>query len=418
MGIHEYLLSNGLKVILKKTDFKKHTFQFSAFSEGGSSVESDADYFNSLATATVMQQSGYADYSTDDLRKINAGKIASVWATINPYYENISGNGIQEDMDTVFELIYLAFTQPRIDENIFNNYKRDLHQYIEAKKSHPDQVYNDELVDFFYDKHLRVTYFKTAAEIESLNMVQLKEIYARRFNNAAEFTFVFVGDINQQQFEKNLNQYLAALPAKKQPVEHYKNLHINDKQGSHTFLSQKNPENRSNVILYSSKATKFTQKKLMLAEAVSHILSVKLNESVREENANVYSVNINTNITRVPEEKFMAMSVFSCAPEKTTATIALIKNVVEGVKKTGFEQKQLDNYILMVEKEYQKSLKKNNFWLSHIESSLKHQDPLDNILQQPARVKTITLQELQQFVKDYLSFDNYLQSIFTTADYQ
>ncbi|NOQ34807.1 MAG: hypothetical protein GQ569_02815 [Methylococcaceae bacterium] len=418
IGVTEYLLSNGIKVFFKKTDFKKDSFNFTAFSEGGTSLEIDKDYFDTLAAGSVAGQSGYGNHTVDDLNRINAGKIAGVWSNIGQLYENVGGYGIQSDMKTAFELIYLTFTQPRFEDNIFTNYKRDLNKNLEAKKSRPIALYYEELTDFFYKKHLRVRSFRTKAEIESLKIKNFKKIYQSHFNNAADFTFVFVGDINQQDFEKNISHYLASLPITSKPAEHYKDLKINPREGSHSFIRKNNPEDRSDVVLLLTKASDFSLRKSMIAGAVSHIVSIKLKDLIREEKSSVYSIGLNSVINRVPKAKFFAISSFTCDPKKTSEVIALVNEVINDIKKNGIEQKHLDNYVVMAEKGYKKSIKRNGFWLGKIDYALKNKDPFENILKTVDDIKSIRKEEIQEFVKEYFTFENYVESIFTTKDYK
>ena len=418
IAVNEYLLSNGIKVFFKKTDLKKDSFSLSAFSQGGSSLEKDADYFNTLSADVIAGRSGYGNYSVDDISRINAGKIAGVWSSIGQLHENIGGYGIQSDMKTAFELIYLTFTRPRFEKNIFTNYKRDLNKNLEAKKSRPILLYYDELSDFFYKKHLRTQNFRTKNDIETLTLEKLKTIYQNRFKNAADFTFIFVGDINQQDFEKNMTLYLASLPVTTQKKEHYKELEINLRKGQHQFIRKTNPENRSDVLLLLNKKSDFSLRKSMIANAVSHIVSVKLKELIREEKSSVYSIGLSSSISRIPKTQFFSYSSFTCDPKKTSEVISLVNKIIENIKINGIEQKHLDNYKIMMEKEHKKSVKRNSFWLSNIEYNLKHQDAFETILKKPENIKSITKQEIQDFVKTYFTFENYIQSIFTTVDYK
>ncbi len=418
IGVTEYLLSNGIKVFFKKTDFKKDSFNFSAFSEGGTSLVRDADYFNALATNDVAGQSGYGEHSLDDIERINAGKIAGVWSSIGQLHEQIGGYGIQSDMQTTFEMIYLTFTQPRFDANIFSNYKRDLNKNLDAKKSRPVLLYYDELTDFVYEEHLRVKYFRTPEEIESLDMERLKSVYKNRFKNAEDFTFVFVGDVDKKDLESNLVRYLASLPGESKTPEHYKDLKIHERKGKHLFVKKTNPEDRSEVILLITKGSDFSLKKEAVANAVSQILSLKLKDLIREEKSSVYSIGLNGYIGRIPEPKFLAISNFTCDPKKTTEIIGLVNKVIKDIKTHGIEQKYLDNYVVRVEKDYQESLERNYFWLSEIEYALKYGDDFATILKAPELARSITPKDVQDFVKEYFTFENYIQSVFTTKDYQ
>ena len=114
-GITEWELSNGVKVVLKPTKFKEDEVIFQAFSPGGTSLASDADFIPAQTAAQVVASGGLGKFSAIDLRKMLTGKVASARPFIGELDEGLRGSASRKDLETMFQLIYLTFTAPRAD---------------------------------------------------------------------------------------------------------------------------------------------------------------------------------------------------------------------------------------------------------------------------------------------------------------
>ena len=118
-GITEWQLSNGVKVVLKPTDFREDEIIFRATSFGGSSLATDADYVPASSASAVVGAGGIGHLSAIDLRKKMTGKAATATAFITEYEEGLTGSSSKKDVETMFQLIHLRFTQPRSDPAAF-----------------------------------------------------------------------------------------------------------------------------------------------------------------------------------------------------------------------------------------------------------------------------------------------------------
>src|SRR5215831_11629903 len=115
VGITEWELSNGVKVVLKPTTFREDEILFRVASPGGTSLASDADYIPANFAAQVVSAGGVGKFSAIDLGKALTGKVANASAFIGETEEGMSGSGSRKDLETMFQLIFLRFTQPRAD---------------------------------------------------------------------------------------------------------------------------------------------------------------------------------------------------------------------------------------------------------------------------------------------------------------
>src|SRR5262249_47279132 len=69
LGTTELVLGNGVRVILKPTDFKNDQVVMSATRFGGQSLYPNSDMYNAQYATTVINQMGVKDWSPTDLRK-------------------------------------------------------------------------------------------------------------------------------------------------------------------------------------------------------------------------------------------------------------------------------------------------------------------------------------------------------------
>ncbi|MCH6560650.1 insulinase family protein, partial [candidate division KSB1 bacterium] len=115
LGVTEWDLSNGVKVVLKPTDFKNDEILFTATSPGGHSLVPDKDFIAAALATAIIREGGLGNFDRIALQKKLAGKLAGVSAWISSLQEGLSGNASPKDLETLFELIYLHFTAPRKD---------------------------------------------------------------------------------------------------------------------------------------------------------------------------------------------------------------------------------------------------------------------------------------------------------------
>jgi hypothetical protein len=103
-------LKNGVRVVVKPTDFKNDEVRMVGFAPGGTSLSSDADYDTARFADTVVGQGGIGPFDATQLRKALAGKVVSVGARISELDEGVAGTASPSDLESMFQLTYLSFT--------------------------------------------------------------------------------------------------------------------------------------------------------------------------------------------------------------------------------------------------------------------------------------------------------------------
>jgi zinc protease len=192
-GSTKLVLSNGVTVYVKKTDFKADEIRMKGTSLGGKSLFPDKDALNFAVMDNVVAVGGLGNFSQVDLTKVLAGKKVSVRAGLGATTENVFGTCSPKDFETMMQLTYLTFTAPRKDMEAFESYKNRTKAELESAQANPLSSINDTLQKAMYNNHPRVVIMKPEM-VDQIDYDRILEMYNDRFKDASDFTFYFVGN--------------------------------------------------------------------------------------------------------------------------------------------------------------------------------------------------------------------------------
>ena len=140
IGVTEWQLSNGTRVILKPTDFKNDEILFNSFLAGGTSVVPDSSFIPANTAADLVNASGLGDFTSPELQKALAGKIVNCSPTMSELYSGVTGNASPKDLQTMFEMIYAYYTEPRIDSDAVAAYVKQLQTSVANRSADPQSA--------------------------------------------------------------------------------------------------------------------------------------------------------------------------------------------------------------------------------------------------------------------------------------
>lgn len=408
LGVTALQLSNGVKVLLKPTAFKKDQVVFNGFSPGGLSQVSDADFYNAHIAASLVTASGVSDMTQQELRKLLTGKNISVAPFIGETMEGFSGGASDEDLETALQLMYLYFTSPRKDPVMFGNMLEQARlSYVNANKA-PRQLYGDTLGAILGNYHFR----KMPMPEQQLNLLdadQALAIYKNRFADAANFTFTFVGNFNIDSIKPLLLKYLGSLPSlHKQEV--IKDLHLNYPQGRVVKKIVAGKEPQALVTLAFSGSFPYDVTTSDQMKALAGVLNIRLTDRLREQEAGVYTVNVNASTRKIPSGEYMFSISFICDPRNVESLILSVNSEIMKLKTEGVAEEDVVKYKAGFKSGMERALKDNSFWLNYIASSLMNGEAL-----QPPDIKErqqqVTTEGLQQTAVKYFNNANYIRAV-------
>lgn len=408
LGITDIVLSNGMRVLLKPTTFKKDQVSFQGFGPGGLSLVSDADFYAGSIASALVSASGVADMSQQELRKMLTGKNVSISPFIGEISEGISGSASTEDLETALQLTYLYFTSPRKDPVVFNNMIEQARLSYSSNNNSPRKIYGDTLSAILGNYHFR----KVQMPLEQLNALdadQAMAVYKSRFSDASNFTFTFVGNFDTATIKPLLGKYLGSLPALYKN-EALKDLQLDYPQGriSRKIVAGKEPQ--SIVTLAFSGTFKYDMTTSDQMKALAGILTIRLTERLREQEAGVYNVNVNANTRKLPTGEYIFMINFICDPRNVESLILSVNSEIMKLKTEGPVEDDITKYKAGYKSSAERALKDNGFWLNYISSSLMNQEALQ-LPDIKDRQRKITAESLQQTAVKYLNNSNYIRVI-------
>ncbi|MCB0738547.1 MAG: insulinase family protein, partial [Bacteroidetes bacterium] len=317
----EWTLANGARIIVKTTDFKNDEILFSASSYGGYSLYELSEKASAQNAASVVDESGIGNFDQTELRKKLTGKRMYLYPYIGAYSEGFQGMSSPDDLETFMQYLHLYFTKPRVDPKALEVFKKQQATFIENQTKSPEGFYAEQ-----YNKIITQNnpwaQWETLETLEKIELDKCLKVFSERFDSPSDFTFYFVGNVNQEYLKSLVEKYLASIPSGT-CGEFYKDLGIRPPSGKISATVKKGSEPKSTVSLTFSgkyKASKFNS---MAPQALEKALGIKLRQALREDQGGTYGVGCSVRINDVPYHSYTVSIQFGCAPENVDKLIAV-----------------------------------------------------------------------------------------------
>jgi zinc protease len=411
LGLTELTLSNGVKVVLKPTDFKNDQVLMSAHRFGGQSLYGPKDTFNARYASAIVAQMGLLNYSPTDMQKILAGKTASSGASISNLSEGLRGGSGSNDVETMLQLAYLEFTQPRKDEALYASFIGKQREIARNSLLMPEAVFGDTLAATLYNDHPLVPRAPRVEDFDQIQLDRVMEIYKERFASAKGFTFFLVGSFEVARIKPLIATYLASLPAPSIPVD-YKDQGVRPVKGVVKKDVFKGSEPKSRVALVFTGEATYSDEAQMHMQAMLEVLNIKLIETLREKMAVIYGGQVSGGLSKLPYGAYQIHAALPCAPENVDKVIAATMELIRQMQEEGPDPADLDKVKQNWITGHRKALRENGYWLSRLQgAALNGTDPASPFLKYEPRVAAIKPGDLQAAAKRYFNMQNYLQMV-------
>ena len=409
LNITTLTLSNGVKVVLKPTDYKNNQILFNAFSAGGTSLYADADFQSANNACGVISSFGAGNYNAIELGKYLSGKQFAVQPFIAERNQGLSGTSTPKDLESAFQLIYAYLTEPRKDQEQFDNIIQRSRAILANRGNDPATVYSDSVSAILGSYNLRRT-GPTVSKLMQVNLDRAFAIYKERFADASGMTFTMVGNIDMAMIKPLLEKYIAALPSTNSH-EHAKDLGILPPAGIIERNIYKGTEPKATVqLFYTGDFTYNNQEKKQL-EALKEVLQIRLLERLREDESGVYTPSASTGFSKQPHPRYSFAISFGCAPQNVEKLVASALDEVNKLRTAGPPQVNIDKYKAEDERSHETAVKSNGWWLGYLSMQLQDGAPLDQLNSYEATLQKITPERLKKTAQKYLSGKNYIRLV-------
>ena len=396
LGTTEFVLSNGVKVVIKSTDFKNDEIVFNSFRKGGLAAYGVADKFSATYAVSAVTQMGVGDFSPTDLKKFMAGKIANVSPRITGLTSGFSGNSSVKDVETLFQLIYLYSTQPRLDKTLFDGWVQKNKSAVQFILSDPQAAFVDTFYNVLYQNNpLAPVAVPKADYFDKINLDRSLAIYKEQIQNAIGETFIFAGSIDINKLKPLIELYIASLPVSGKPSDFIDN-GLRTVKGVQYIKANKGKEAKSLILNYYSGEVPYSDELALKAEALSEILNIRIIENLREKMGGIYGGGIFGAVNKVPYNNYSFFLQLPCGPENVEKLQIAAAAEIDTIKMQGPLQKDLDKVKKTWLEKNKVSMKQNVFWLGKLQGVYLMGDKPSGIFDYEKNVNALTVDDIKQ----------------------
>ena len=406
-------LSNGVRVVVKNTDFKADEIRMRAFSPGGTSVFGTKEALQIKMLNSVAGLGGLGNFSNVDLEKVLAGKKASVNASVSDLSEGLNGSCSPKDLETMLQLVYLSFTAPRMDNDAFESFKQRTKAALANQEADPSMALTDTLQREMYGNHPMAGRVK-ADMIDQTDYNRIMEMYKDRFKEAGDFTFLFVGNINLEEAKPLIETYLGGLPTINRK-ENYQDIKLDIQKGTRKNLFEKQMETpKATVISIISGDCEYNLKNNLLMTMLSQTMSMVYLETVREKEGASYGVSAYGQLSRGTKDEAFFQIYFDTDPAKREKMEQIVMTELQKVANEGPRPEHLAKVKEFLLKKHIENTKENGYWLGQLNNYYWYNTDMNTDYEK--LVNELTVEDVKKFTKTLLNQGNIIEVTMTAKE--
>ena len=425
-GVTEWTLSNGARVLFKPTFNDPDQLLIRAWSPGGFSLLPDSLFFSSgrMVGPLMTEAAGLGDRSHRELlHQLSFTGIRDFKVHIGYADESIDLAGTPFDMTTLFQMLYLQFTAPRLDSAAIASW-----QSI-AKYQPRGFSFDDQLNQIFARGDPRMLPVQTFLA-DLVRIPDALAVYHDRFGDASDFTFTIVGAASAPQVKAFVERYIASLPGsgratREQPaVPDVAPFHGRDRMN----LPVENVP-RSDVLLvfdgeFPTEPAAYLRERERLG-VVTGVLNKRLRERLREQLGGTYSPQVVARTYLLPPEHYRILVNFNAAPERANELDREMFGILDSLRAVGASAAELANRSLIQRRRLETELQDDHYWLETLALYDRLGIPFDRIVS-PFPDSVVTSDDFRAAAKRYMPSDVFIHmmavprdsTIATRAEYQ
>jgi zinc protease len=406
IGVTEWRLGNGARVVLKPTDFQTDQVMLSGMSPGGSSLVPDSLHLDAVFATAAAGVGGLGELSQTDLTRLLAGRSASANVSIGSRTEGISGASSRKDIETMFQLVYLRFTAPRRDPAAFAAFRQANQSMLANRGVSPQAEFADTINVTMAGYHPRARPI-TADAFDRIDLDRALGIYRDRFADASDFTFFIIGDFDIDSIRPHVQRYLGGLPSLNR-TESGRDLGIRPPTGVVRKLVHTGAEPQSQTFLSFTGPFEFDPNERYLLASMGEVLQNRLLDRLREALGGTYSVSASAGAGREPPATYSVTINFGSAPERADELVDAVMEEIRMLQTQGPSAADVEKVVEAQRRARELNLKRNPYWLSNLTAAYQFGDDPRDILKLHERYELLTPDAVRAMAQRYLRLDNYV----------
>ncbi|WP_223815275.1 MULTISPECIES: M16 family metallopeptidase [Sphingobacterium] len=370
INVEKWELSNGATLYIKPSTERRNHIQLTGFREGGFLALDTAQFVNGVFVKNVLAVSGAGEFDRHSLTKFLNGNTASASFIISSHREGLSASAYMKDAQTMFELLHLKWTDPRVDTAMFDVIKKKAIDAAKNKQYSVTSAYSDQISKAIGSDATESEELP-ADRIESqLTADGIVPVFKERFGSAKDFNFVIIGDFNMDTLQNFVEKYMASIPGgeykAQQRVPNYSNVENKD------ILLYAGEADKATVNLFFQ-TTDYTYDypQILLQDLAENIIKVKLRKNLREEQSGVYGVGMSISATSEPITLLRSRINFTCEPQRKDFLIEqAFVELNKIAKDPAYFEKELKDAKLAMLQDYNKQFDKNSYWSAELRNHI------------------------------------------------
>ncbi|MBE3072476.1 MAG: insulinase family protein, partial [Acidobacteria bacterium] len=406
-GVTEWELSNGVRVVLKPTQFKQDEVVFRATSPGGTSLASERDYVAAMTASQVIGAGGVGAFDAIQLRNALSGKAASVTAFIDDTDEGLAGGASPKDLETMFQLIYLEFTQPRADATVFKVITTQMKAMLANQQASPEWAFNQALRAALAQNHFRARPM-TPDVVDEMDLQRSLAFYKDRFADASDFTFVFAGSFDLAAIRPLVERYLGALPALHRN-ETWKDVGMAPPKGIVEQTVRKGIEPKSQAAIVFTGPFVFDSAHRVALDALAVVLETRLRETLREALGGTYGVQVEASASKINDARYSVTVEFGCDPARTEELVRTLFRQIETIKARGLTEAEVSDAREALLRQHESDLAQNNHLVAELAARYELSEDIGDFFDLPAEYAKLTAAAIGDAARRYLDAGHYVR---------
>jgi zinc protease len=410
LGTTTLTLSNGVKVILKPTDFANDQVLLSSSRPGGLTQFGKDDVAAARYANAVVASMGVADFSPNDLQKVLAGKAAGAWVDFGQYTDNVGATAGSDDIETMLQMLYLRFTGVRKDPALYQSFIGKESEGARNVMAQPQAVFSDALTTAMYGNSPWVARAPRPEDFASLGLERSVGLYRQRFASARGMTFIMVGSFTVDAVKPLLATYLASLPTTELPLSAV-DVGLRPVTGVVRQSVYAGTEPKSVVSLNFTGPATYSKEENLRFQALLEVMNIRITDVLREQMALIYSGGMSGSISRIPYEHYTIGASLPTGPEKVDQVLAATFAEIARLKESGPAPADLEKVKQNWRQVQRRAMRENGYWLGQLQSAVTYNTDPAAILTLETRIGALTADDVRQAAARYFRLDNYVQVV-------
>ena len=406
-GSTEWILKNGVKVVVLPTDYKKDQVMIRLRMEGGRSLIATEDLpsFEDNIWSLFQSNTGVGEFSGTQLAKMLSAKNVSVGTFINPLNHGLSATSTPKDLETALQLMYLSFTQPRFDADEYAVGVNQIKSMLPSLMTNPSFVLQDRLSKTIYDSPRK--FFVNEDIISKADIATVERVTRSLFKDAAGAVVYIVGNVNPSEIKPLVEKYIGSLPKGKK-ASNWVDTNEGFVKGEvidHFNVPMQTPT--ATVLQVYTADTPWSVKDQVMLEAANYVLDMIYTATLREEEGGTYGASVANAFNKFPKDQAVLQVYFDTNVEQSARLCELAK---EGLKRLAYEgptDEELTRTIENFKKNIPENHITNGYWLSALSSCKVY--GIDYDAEWVAACENITAEDIKAIAKKLYESGNFIE---------